>query len=153
MQQRMELSPAVVVRVEEERLEEEQQNVGQKRRREHAHQVVRELRIQHDEHERQERPERRGQREGHGEELRELVRELVVSHVAGLVADHLDDEREERNGQDERREQQVELRDRPDRHPAARRPGTSDTRLPRRASRWSLAALFGVKFLARHAFV
>ncbi len=46
------------------------------------------------------------------------MREPVVSHVSGLVADHLDDEGEERNGQDEGREQQVELRDRPDGHAA-----------------------------------
>ena len=38
--------------------------------------------------------------------------------IAGLVADDLDDEGEERNGKDEGREQQVELRDRPDGHTA-----------------------------------
>ena len=40
--------------------------------------------------------------------------EPVVSRISGLVADRLDDEREDRDGQDERREQQVQLRDRPD---------------------------------------
>ena len=64
------------------------------------------------------RPEGRGEREGGGEQLRELVREPVVSLISGLVADHLDDEREDRDGQDERRKQQVELRDRPDGHAA-----------------------------------
>ena len=118
MNQGMELPPAVVVGVEEEGLGEEEQHVREKRGREHAHQVVRELRIQRDEHERQERPEGRGEREGDGEELRELVREPVVSRVSGLVADHLDDDGEERNGKDEGREQQVKLRDRPDGHAA-----------------------------------
>ena len=114
MHQRMELPPAVVVGVEEEGLGEEEQHVRKKRGGEHAHQVVRELRIQDDEHERQERAEGRGEREGDREQLRELVREPVVSHISGLVADRLDDEREDRDGKDERREQQVELRDRPD---------------------------------------
>ena len=118
MNQRMELPPAVVVGVEEEGLGEEEQHVREKGRGEHAHQVVRELRIQNDEHERQERPEGRGEREGDGEQLRELVREPVVSQISGLVADHLDDEREDRDGKDERRKQQVELRDRPDGHAA-----------------------------------
>jgi hypothetical protein len=119
MHQRMEFPPAVVVGVEEERLEEEQPHVREKGRREHAHQVGSELRIQNDEHERQERAEGRGQREGDREQLRELVREPVVSPVFRLVADRLDDEREERNRQHERREQQMELCDRPDRDPAA----------------------------------
>ena len=114
MHQGMELPPAVIVGVEEEGLEEEEQHVREKRGGEHAHQVVRELRIESDEHERQERAEGRGEREGDGEELRELVREPVVSQISGLVADRLDDEREDRDGKDERREQQVELRDRPD---------------------------------------
>ena len=118
MHQRMELPPAVVVGVEEEGLEEEEQDVREKGRGEHAHQVVRELRIQDDEHERQERAEGRGEREGDREELRELVREPVVSQVSGLVADRLDDEREDWDGKDERREQQVELRDHPDGHAA-----------------------------------
>ena len=87
MHQGMELPPAVIVGVEEERLEEEQQDVGEERRREHAHQVVRELRIQDDEHERQRRPEGRGERERHGEELGELVRQPVVALVARVVAD------------------------------------------------------------------
>ena len=119
MHQGMELPPAVVVRVEEEGLGEEEQHVREERRREHAHQVVRELRVENDEHERQERPEGRGERERDREELRELVREPVVSRISGLVADRLDDEREDRDGQDERREQQVELRDRPDGDAAA----------------------------------
>ena len=118
MHQGMELPPAVVVGVEEEGLEEEEQHVREKGRGEHAHQVVRELRIQNDEHERQERAEGCGEREGGGEQLRELVREPVVSQISGLVADHLDDEREDRDGKDERRKQQVELRDRPDGHAA-----------------------------------
>jgi hypothetical protein len=42
----------------------------------------------------------------------------VVSQVSGLVTDHLDDECEEWNGKDEGREQQMELRDRPDGHAA-----------------------------------
>ena len=119
MNQGMELPPAVVVGVEEEGLEEEEQDVREKGRGEHAHQVVRELRIQDDEHERQERAEGRGEREGDREQLRELVREPVVSQVSGLVADRLDDEREDRDGQDERRKQQVQLRDHPDGHAAA----------------------------------
>ena len=133
MHQRMEFPPAVVVGVEEEGLEEEQQDVREKRRGEHAHQVVRELRIQDDEHERQERSERRGQRERDGEELRELVGEPVVSHIPGLVADRLDDEREDRDGEDERREQQVQLRDRPDRDAAPDDGKPSGRRPPRRA--------------------
>ena len=118
MHQGMELPPAVVVGVEEEGFGEEEQDVREEGGREHAHQVVRELRIQDDEHERQERAEGRGEREGDREELRELVREPVVSQISGLVADRLDDEREDRDGQDERREQQVELRDHPDGHAA-----------------------------------
>ena len=119
MHQRMELPPAVVVGVEEEGLGEEEQDVREEGRREHAHQVVRELRIQDDEHERQGRAEGRGERERDREQLRELVREPVVSRISGLVADRLDDEREDRDGQDERREQQVQLRDHPDGHAAA----------------------------------
>ena len=115
----MELPPAVIVGVEEEGLGEEEQHVREKGGGEHAHQVVRELRIQNDQHERQERSEGRREREGDGEEPRELVRELVVSRISGLVADHLDDECEEGHGKDERREQQVQLRDRPDRHTTA----------------------------------
>ena len=87
MHQGMELPPAVIVGVEEEGFGEEEQDVREKGGREHAHQVVRELRIQDDQHERQERAERRGEREGDGEELRELVREPVVSQIPGLVAD------------------------------------------------------------------
>ena len=115
----MELPPAVVVGVEEKGLGEEEQDVREKGRGEHAHHVVRELRVQDDEHERQRRAERRGQRERDGEELRELVGEPVVSLVSGLVADRLDDEREDGDGQDEGREQQVQLRDHPDRDAAA----------------------------------
>ena len=119
MHQGMELPPAVIVGVEEEGFREEEQDVREEGRREHAHQVVRELRIQDDEHERQGCSEGRGERERDREELRELVREPVVSHISRLVADHLDDEREDRDGQDERREQQVKLRDRPDGHAAS----------------------------------
>ena len=119
MHQGMELPPAVVVGVEEEGFQEEEQDVREEGGREHAHQVARELRIQNDEHERQGCSEGRGERERHGEELRELVREPVVSHVSRLVADRLDDEREDWDGQDERREQQVKLRDRPDGHAAS----------------------------------
>ena len=119
MHQGMELPPAVIVGVEEEGFREEEQDVREEGGREHAHQVVRELRIQDDEHERQERSEGRGEREGHGEELRELVREPVVSQISRLVADRLDDEREDRDGKDERRKQQVKLRDRPDGHAAS----------------------------------
>ena len=39
--------------------------------------------------------------------------------IAGLVADRLDDEREDRDGEDERRKQQVQLRDHPDGDAAA----------------------------------
>ena len=119
MHERMKLPPAVIVGVEEEGFREEEQDVREEGRREHAHQVVRELRIQDDEHERQRRSEGRGEGEGDGEELRELVREPVVSRISGLVADRLDDEREDGDGQDERREQQVQLRDHPDGHAAA----------------------------------
>ena len=56
MHQGMELPPAVVVGVEEEGFREEEQDVREERGREHAHQVVRELRIQNDEHERQAAP-------------------------------------------------------------------------------------------------
>jgi hypothetical protein len=114
MHQRMEFPPTVVVGIEKEGLEEEQQDVREKSRREHAHHVVRELRIQDDEHERQRRAERRGQRERHRQQLGELVREPVVSQVAGLVADRFDDEREDGDGEDERREEQMQLRDHPD---------------------------------------
>ena len=144
MHQRVELPPAVVVGVEEERLGEEQQHVGQKRRREHAHQVVGELRVQRDEHERQERAEGRREREGDREQLREFVGEPVVSRITGLVADRLDDEREDRHGQDEGREQEVELRDRPDRDAAADDREPSGTRPPRRAlpEPWLSASAF-----------
>ncbi len=47
------------------------------------------------------------------------MREPVVSHISGLVADRLDDHREDRDGKHERREQQVQLRDRPDGHAAS----------------------------------
>ena len=115
----MELPPAVVVAVEEAGLQEEQQDVGKERRGEHAHQVVRELRVQRDEHEREERPEGRGHRERDREELGELVGEPVVAPIPRLVADHLDEHREDRDGKDERREQEVELRHRPDGDAAA----------------------------------
>ena len=39
--------------------------------------------------------------------------------ISGLVADRLDDQREDGDGKHERREQQVQLRDRPDGHAAA----------------------------------
>ena len=133
MHQGMELPPAVVVGVEEEGFREEEQDVREEGGREHAHQVVRELRIQDDEHERQGRAEGRGERERDGEELRELVREPVVSQISGLVADRLDDEREDGDGKDEGREQQVELRDHPDGDAAADDAETSGTPPPRRA--------------------
>ena len=116
---RPELAPAVVVAVEEQRLQEEQQDVGQERRREDVHQVVRELRVEDDQREGQERPEGGGHRERDGEQLRELVRELVVALLLLHVADELDDEGEQRHREDERREQQVELRQHPHGHPAA----------------------------------
>ena len=78
--------------------------------------------------------EGRGEREGHRQQLRELVREPVVSHVSRLVADRLDDQREDRDREHERREQQVQLRDRPDRHAAADDGEPAGTRPPRRAS-------------------
>ena len=131
--QGMELPPAVIVGVEEEGLGEEEQHVWEEGGGEHAHQVVRELRIQNDEHEREERAEGRGEREGDGEELRELVREPVVSQISRLVADRLDDQREDRDGKDERREQQVELRNRPDGHAASDDWEGSGTR-PRRTA-------------------
>ena len=118
MNDRMELAPSVVVGVEEEGLREEEQDVGKKRRGEHAHHVVRELRIQDDEHERQGCSEGRGERERDREELRELVGEPVVSLITRLVADRLDENREDRHGKDEGREQEVELRNRPDGHAA-----------------------------------
>jgi hypothetical protein len=111
--------PAVVIGVEEEGLGEKQQHVREEGRGEHAHHVVRELRVENDEHERQSCSEGRGEREGDRKQLGELVRELVVSQIAGLVADHLDDEREDRYGKDEGREQQMELRNRPDGDAAA----------------------------------
>ncbi len=116
---RAELAPAVVVAVEEHRLEEEQRDVGQERRLEHVHQVRHELRVQQHQHEQQERPEGRRQRERHREQLGELVGQLVVALVAGLVADELDDQREHRHGEHERGEQQVQLRQHPDDHAAA----------------------------------
>ena len=134
MDQGTELPPAVVVGVEEEGLGEEEPDVGQERRGEHAHHVVRELRIQDDEHERQRRAERRGERERHREQLGELVREPVVAQVPGLVADRLDDEREDGDGEDERREQQVQLRDHPDGDPAPDPGNGPGTAPPRRAS-------------------
>ena len=42
------------------------------------------------------------------------MREPVVAPIPGLVADRLDDEREDGDGEDEGREQQVQLRDHPD---------------------------------------
>ena len=42
------------------------------------------------------------------------MRQPVVPQISRLVADHLDDDREEWNGKDERREQEVELRNHPD---------------------------------------
>ncbi len=145
MNQRMELPPAVVVGVEKEGLEKEQQDVREKGGGEHAHQVVRELGIQDDEHERQECAERRGEREGDGEELRELVRQPVVAQVSGLVADRLDDEREDRDGKDERREQQVKLRDHPDGHPA---PDDGKGPVLRLLVRLCLGLVLGVELLA-----
>ena len=47
------------------------------------------------------------------------MREPVVSQIAGLVTDRLDDHREDRDRKHERREQQVQLRDRPDGHAAS----------------------------------
>ena len=47
------------------------------------------------------------------------MRQPVVAQIARLVADRLDDEREDRHGEDEGREQQVQLRDHPDRDAAA----------------------------------
>jgi hypothetical protein len=61
---------------------------------------------------------RSGERERVREELRELVGEPVVSLVTRLVADRLDEHREDRHGKDEGREQEVELRNRPDGHAA-----------------------------------
>ena len=70
------------------------------------------------EHERQERAEGRGERERDREQLGELVGQPVVALVSGPVADELDDQREDRHGEHEGREQQVELRDDPDRDAA-----------------------------------
>src|SRR6266849_1724001 len=155
----MELPPAVIVGVEEEGFEEEVQDVWVKGGGEHAHEVVRELRIQNDQHERQGRSEGRGEGEGDGEELRELVREPVVPQISGLVADRLDDEREDGDGKNERREQQVKLRDHPYRHAAsdedsasvaapARRRSSPHVACPRR-KRWRQLA--GSSVTARRA--
>ena len=119
MHERMELPPAVVVGVEKEGFGEEQQDVREERGREDAHQVVRELRIQDDQHERQRRAEGRRQRERHRQELGELVREPVVSQIPGLVADRLDDEGKDGDGEDEGGKEQVQLSDHPDRDAAA----------------------------------
>ena len=116
---RAELAPAVVIAVEEERLQEEQQDVGQERRREDVHQVVRELRVEDDQPEGQERAEGGGHRERDAEQLGELVRQLVVALFLGDVADELDDEGEQGHREDEGSKQQVELRQHPDRDPAA----------------------------------
>jgi hypothetical protein len=114
-----ELAPAVVVAVEEAGLGEEQQHVGQEGRREHRHQVVGELGVEDDQHEGQPRPQGGGERERGRQQLGELVGELVVALVAGAETDELDHQGEDRHRQHERREQQVELGDDPDRHPAA----------------------------------
>jgi hypothetical protein len=119
MHQGMKLAPAVVVRVEKKCFREEEQDVREEGWGEDVHQVVRELRIQDDQHEEQACTEGRGEREGDGEQLRKLVREPVVSRIFRLVADRLDDQREDGDGKDERREQQVKLRDRPDGHAAS----------------------------------
>ena len=119
MDDRVKLPPAVVVAVEEARLEEEQQRVGEEGRREDLHQVVHEGRIEHDQQEGQEPAEARRERECSREQLGELVGERVVALVAGQVADQLDDERENRHGEHEGREHQVQLGDHPHRHPAA----------------------------------
>ena len=47
------------------------------------------------------------------------MREPVVSQIPGLVADRLDDEGEDGDGEDEGGKQQVQLRDHPDRDAAA----------------------------------
>ena len=57
-------------------------------------------------------------------QLGELVGEVVVALVAVQLADELDDQREDRHRQHEGREQQVQLRQHPDRDAAARRPGS-----------------------------
>ena len=54
--------------------------------------------------------------------------------ISGLVADRLDDEREDGDGQDERREQQVQLRDHPDGDAAADDGERPVLAPPRRAS-------------------
>ena len=113
------LPPRVVVGVEERRLGEEQQHVGQEGRREDRHQVVGELRVQDDQHEGEHPAERRRQGEGRRQEAHELVGQAVVAHVLGAEADELDDQGEHRHRQDEGGEQELHLGDDPDRRPAA----------------------------------
>ena len=136
MHQGMELPPAVVIGVEEEGLEEEEQHVREKRRREHAHQVVGELRVQRDEHEREERAEGRGERERDREELRELVGEPVVSLITRLVADRLD-QQPRRSGRQGRTPRTGGGAAPPPRWPrGSRRRGSAGTRPRRTALPW-----------------
>ena len=148
-----ELPPAVVVGVEEERLEEEEQDVGQEGRREDAHQVGGELRVEDDQHEGQEGAEGAGERERHRQQLGELVGQLVVALVLGPVADELDDQREDRHREHEGGEQQVELGHDPDRDAAAdlgERPVLGlDVRLARRRLLLLGRGLVGDALLAR----
>src|SRR5262249_13111936 len=78
-----------------------------------------ELRVVADEEEEEERAQQRRRRERRERQLDQLVREPVVLGVARPPANRLDDDREDRYAEDEGREVQVELRDRPDRQARA----------------------------------
>ena len=106
--------PGAVVQVEGRRFQKEEYGVHVHRRREDAYEIVGEPGVQAKKRERKETAQCGCRGEGGGQELRELVRQAVIALVTGSPTDELDDDREDRNAQHERREQKVELCDEPD---------------------------------------
>ena len=106
--------PAVVVNVEQHAFEKKQQCVDKHLRAEGAHHVIHELRVEQEQRQGQGAAEQGGNRVSRQADLHEFVRHVVIAVVAGLEADELDHQHEDRHRQHQRAEEQVHLREYPD---------------------------------------
>ncbi len=111
--------PAVVVQVKQRALGKKQEGIDEHLEVEHAHHVAHEIRVEQEQREGQRAAEKRGDGIRRHADLHELVGHVVVARIAGLHPEPLDDQNEQRHGENEGGEEQVHLRNDPDHRTAA----------------------------------
>ena len=107
-------APAVIVEIEAEGLGEEQQGVEEHDVLEEARHVPHERRVEREQGESQQAAQRRRRGVGHAEQAGELVGQLIEAFIAVAPADDLDDHGEQRHAQHKSPEEEVHLRQKPD---------------------------------------